>query len=81
MKGKKVITAMCPKYSIRPKSRNCHFWTQETESILIIFASSVEEMSISYNKFYYTVPNFHLFLALLTKLVFVSRINHIYLNF
>lgn len=57
MKGKKVITAMCPKYSIRLKSRNYHFWTQETESMLIIFASSVEEMSISYNKFYYNVPN------------------------
>lgn len=48
MKDKKVITAMWPKYSIRLNSRNYHFWIQETESMLIILVSSVEEMSINY---------------------------------
>lgn len=60
-------------------SRNYHFGIQKTESTLIIFISSVEELSISYNKFYNTSQT--LLLALLIKLVFSSRIKYIFLIF
>lgn len=39
-------------------SRNYHFGPQKTESMLIIFLSSVEELSTSYKKFYHTIQNF-----------------------
>ena len=39
-------------------SRNYHFGPQKKESMLIIFLSSVEELSTTYEKFYHTIQNF-----------------------